>query len=434
MASMFLGRFVFAHAAVLATGVGVLLAACGSSESGAGAPPSDPSDAGGCLGDLCGDGATDDAKSNGPPPRPDDGIKNGDESDVDCGGTVAPKCALGKGCAKHEDCTTDACAYNGKCVARASCTGHHGGDTCGPISAQGDCCESLEVGRPDGQGGAYTLDKYLVTAGRMRAFVERTNGDIRGWIQGHRPDWFDENWDQYLPTTLDDPEDGNTGFNGVYQQLGAWKLISVGGQENGNRGCNVEGPGARTYWVPDEINNRWDDRQRYSKDDLDEKALNCVTQVMLAAFCAWDGGRLPTAAEISYAWSGGEGRTYPWGNSPAAKAYGSNAYSSAEEAGAPPAASKYANHEYNWWSPAQRIDSDYTVYIAPPGRFPDGNGKFGHSDLVGTVIEWTSERQSDTAAKTVKSGSWEVAHTPSNTTENRNPLVKYYAIGGRCAR
>src|SRR5687767_7959689 len=33
------------------------------------------------------------------PSTPRDGLRNGDESDVDCGGSVAPKCLAGKGCA-----------------------------------------------------------------------------------------------------------------------------------------------------------------------------------------------------------------------------------------------------------------------------------------------------------------------------------------------
>jgi hypothetical protein len=309
---------------------------------------------------------------------------------------------------------------------------HHGGDTCGPADAQGDCCETIDVPRPEAQGGAYKLDKYVVTAGRMRAFVERTGGNIRGWMQAHRPEWFREDWDKYLPTTLDDPEDGNTGFDGVYQQLGPFRFVSTGAEQPANRGCDVEGPGARTYWVPEAINDRWEDRQRYSKDDLDEKALVCVTQYMIGAFCAWDGGRLPAPAEISYAYTGGENRLFPWGNTPGQQGY-SDAYDSADDAGPAPATSSYANHGYNWWSPAQRIDNDYSVYIAPPGRFPAGNGKFGHADLAHLVLEWTSNWQNGSASL-FWTGSWESAHPTSNTTTALNALAKYYATGARCAR
>src|SRR5690606_23237595 len=109
------------------------------------------------------------------PPGPDDGIKNADETDVDCGGKKAPKCAVGKGCKAHSDCTSDACAHDGKCVAMKSCTGHFGGDTCGagdtgtPGAKHESCCTTVSVDdRSQGQGGAFRIDKYHVTAGRMR--------------------------------------------------------------------------------------------------------------------------------------------------------------------------------------------------------------------------------------------------------------------------
>ncbi|HSO31721.1 MAG TPA: hypothetical protein VLT33_04380 [Labilithrix sp.] len=51
-------------------------------------------------------------------PAPDDGAKNGDETDVDCGGTKAPKCATAKDCKVRGDCVSDVCTA-GKCVAPA---------------------------------------------------------------------------------------------------------------------------------------------------------------------------------------------------------------------------------------------------------------------------------------------------------------------------
>lgn len=41
-----------------------------------------------------------------------DGIKNGNETDVDCGGSCPNKCAVGKACAANGDCQTNACCPN----------------------------------------------------------------------------------------------------------------------------------------------------------------------------------------------------------------------------------------------------------------------------------------------------------------------------------
>ena len=49
-----------------------------------------------------------------------DGIKNGTETDVDCGGTC-PKCVISKACASNGDCLNDTC-LGGVCF-QASCAG-----------------------------------------------------------------------------------------------------------------------------------------------------------------------------------------------------------------------------------------------------------------------------------------------------------------------
>ncbi len=56
-----------------------------------------------------------------PPADPtcSDGIKNGTETDVDCGGSCAP-CTVGRACAKGDDCTTRLCG-NGRCQPTARC-------------------------------------------------------------------------------------------------------------------------------------------------------------------------------------------------------------------------------------------------------------------------------------------------------------------------
>ena len=44
-----------------------------------------------------------------PAPTCSDKIKNGDEADVDCGGSSCPPCGVGKTCAKAQDCAGGAC-------------------------------------------------------------------------------------------------------------------------------------------------------------------------------------------------------------------------------------------------------------------------------------------------------------------------------------
>ena len=45
----------------------------------------------------------------------EDNAKNGDETDVDCGGTHCGKCEEGKSCKQNEDCDTGKCGTSGKC-------------------------------------------------------------------------------------------------------------------------------------------------------------------------------------------------------------------------------------------------------------------------------------------------------------------------------
>ncbi|HVJ19481.1 MAG TPA: discoidin domain-containing protein [Polyangiaceae bacterium] len=55
-------------------------------------------------------------------PTCSDGIKNGTETDVDCGGATCSKCANSKVCASASDCSSGYCGPNGLCAAAASCT------------------------------------------------------------------------------------------------------------------------------------------------------------------------------------------------------------------------------------------------------------------------------------------------------------------------
>jgi sulfatase modifying factor 1 len=86
--------------------------------------------------------------------------------------------------------------------------------------------------------------------------------------------------------------------------------------------------------------------------------INCVSWYLAYAFCAWDEGRLPTAAEWERAAIGGEeNRLYPWGTD------------------APSA------------SLANFLASDNTP-DADVFAKPSGAGRWGHVQIAGSVWEW----------------------------------------------
>lgn len=134
---------------------------------------------------------------------------------------------------------------------------------------------------------------------------------------------------------------------------------------------------------------------------------------MLQALCIWDGGRLATAAEIQAAWQGGENRAYPWGND-----FDINK----------------VVFKYSYAFP-EVYDQGNFVFVAAPGRRPGGNGKFGHADLAGLVIEMTSNVSGNQIAW-VGTGSWEghAIGTHANSVGNTEITRAYWATGGRCAR
>ena len=439
---LFRSRVQFVSAVLLSTG-GVLFAACGGSD-GAAVVGAD-GDGGTTLG---GDGAS-----------TTDG--NGPVTDDDSGSRSVP---VGGACTKDSDCASGGCDYTLHCAVARSCTQHNGGDTCGSTGKE-SCCTTLPVPKP---GAAFKLDKYNITAGRMRAFIEKTKGNVRGYIQSNRPAWFESAWDPWVPNVMDDGTavtgvshlfDPGKGQDGVYQQLGP---IHYGAAEmGGNEGCLTSQVGnARTYRLPDDVNTKlFADVQQYPQDVLDQKSQQCITFFMVAAFCAWDGGRMPTIAELDYAWDAGDPTThlYPWGNTPVPGGWDKpypfdptgKGFGTAQPAGSD---QKRANYRYNFWMPANiqcigddPLKCDYSLYVAPPGTFPTSDGPFGHSDLAGNVynvaLPMSGTPGTDPGARTVglnRTGAFDGHAIP-----NKHPITgfrswastnKYLAVGGRCAR
>jgi formylglycine-generating enzyme required for sulfatase activity len=157
--------------------------------------------------------------------------------------------------------------------------------------------------------------------------------------------------------------------------------------------------------------------------------MNCVSWYLAFAFCAWDGGRLPTEAELSYASSGGdEQRQYAWAG---------------PDATATPDPS-YAVYGCGHDGGCELAD------VRPSGsRSPRGDGRWKHADLAGNVWEWVLDSFGDPppgcddcavlvpeSDKTIRGGGWrsEEATLLSSSREPRAPKGRFAGVGVRCAR
>jgi formylglycine-generating enzyme required for sulfatase activity len=174
----------------------------------------------------------------------------------------------------------------------------------------------------------FYLDKYEITVGRFRAFVNAGMG-----------------------TQANPPAPG----------AGAHPLITGSGWDSWwNSYLPADTPGLKAAMKCDSAYQTWTD----TAGSNESQPQNCLDWYTAFAFCAWDGGRLPTEAEWNYAASGGsEQRYYPWSSPPT----------------------------------STTIDDSFAVYCGGScnsiqkvgSRSPKGDGKWGQADLAGNLVEWT---------------------------------------------
>ena len=391
-------------------------------------------------------------------PSATDGIKNGDETDVDCGGasTGAPRCAAGKGCVAHSDCASDGCDVQKKCAVSRSCTQTNGGLTCGSgeVGAANakheSCCIALPI-----PGSATRLDKYKTTAGRMRAFIERVNGNVLGWYEATKGTLSQTARDQIEPFKTNLPSDLKSYPLGANYQLGGLSILPD--RPSTSQGCYVgnagdQANGAHTYWTDTLMG---EDRP-FDQAFLDRLPLNCVPYPLAAAFCAWDGGRLQTWEENSAAFGPGN---YPWGNAPVAGGFSevngmwtqvgpAHVVEGQGIAPCPGCDITRMNWASNYQNPPGGVPAkewDYAYFISAPGRFPADVGAGGHMDLGGIMMELTAspgvtypgepgtDPKYGAMVRWSRAGSWEV-HQVNYTRWQFAVMTKYGKTGMRCAR
>jgi hypothetical protein len=317
------------------------------------------------------------------PPTSTDGFKNGTETDVDCGGgapTNAKRCPDDKSCAIDGDCSSTFCNSALKCVAGRSCkaAAASGIVTCGKretddaTKVHESCCRSL----PLPVTTSVRLDKYEVTSGRMRQFVETVGPNIRQWAKSEmsaatatglrlKNDLVTStnvDMSDLLPASATPGEPLN-----LVQQIGATVMDSR--VPSMSQGCfnNASAYGANTYyWDAVTLTSHFAGHppRRFTKSQYDEKPMNCGAYWMYAAFCAWDGGRMPTEAEMNEAWGA---TNYPWGTSTFTFPL-DNAHQG--QYGYEATANYFNNNNFFWYHfPDYGDGADVAGYIAAPGRF-----------------------------------------------------------------
>lgn len=450
-----------------------------------------------CFWGKCGNGVCgDDIK----------GVKDGDQTDVDCGGTQSPACDWTQGCQFDRDCqgtvagTNGTCGPDHTCLIGPSCAPVHGGSTCGTgeFDDQGkqheSCCNTLLVdGFSDSHhpGKLVYLDKYEITAGRMRAFIEemaKENGgapNVQAWMAKHRPTRWQPGWENLLPQDFDDGQatftvsdptadplypgedkyltnltqtswHDNSGTytvdTGVYHQMGADHFFPEYSSDDPtepdyaathNLNCtNVEGSfGLSTYWFDAQTvqNVSGGVGKAYSQDVMDEKSLNCTPFGLFAAFCAWDGGELMTAEvfdEIAGgAWPTGTPSAPVNGTPPPNLAgdqaiCGGNPHSLVITADG---ADDSCLDVYNFPDDNQ-TDYDGTNRIAAPGRIAADvisvGGKEWH-DLKGNLLEAVLASDDTFDYRGYGVGYSSVQH---HRNQESTPRMKGGSFGARCMR
>ena len=234
-------------------------------------------------------------------------------------------------------------------------------NTCGPTGT-GSCCESPLV-----SGGAYyrshdvsldaayadmtnpatvssfRLDKYEVTVARFRMFVAAGQG------------------------TQANPPQAGAGAHG--------RIPGSGWDASWNASLAADQTALVAAIKCDATFQTWTD----TPDANESRPMNCLNWYEAMAFCAWDGGYLPSEAEWNYAAAGDSfQRAYPWSSPPSSVLLDDTLQ-----------ASYYVDATKQCYGDG--VDGCALTDLVVVGTKPAGDGRWGQSDLAGNVMEWMLE-------------------------------------------
>jgi formylglycine-generating enzyme len=235
---------------------------------------------------------------------------------------------------------------------------------CGAGDGGESCCTSLEVmggtyyrtytsddaGSPTGEAdpatvSSFRLDKYLVTVGRFRQFVDAVLLPDGGL-----------SWTPPAGSGKHTHLNGGLGLASA-PNVDAGQIYEPGWVASDD--SNIAPTNINLTSGLCTANATWTD----SPSSQENLPINCVIWAEAYAFCIWDGGFLPSESEWEYAAAGGSQQLeYPWGST------------------APGTGNQYAI--YGGYYTGNSTD------IAPVGFATLGVGVWGQLDLAGELWEW----------------------------------------------
>lgn len=240
-----------------------------------------------------------------------------------------PSCSGGLNCASGISCCAASVLPSGNFTMGRANNGPEN-DACWTWTPNGTC-PANEQPAHEVSLSSFGLDAYEVTVGRFRKFVAGYPGNRPSVGAGANPKIAGSGWDALWNSKL--PVDRSALMTAVQ--------------------CD---PTFQT-WTP-------------AVGPNEQKPINCVDWYTAFAFCAWDGGRLPTEAEWEYAAkAGSEARVWPWGFAPPS-----------------PSLASYGC----------LFDGDPACSAADlpaVGSTPMGVSKWGQQDLAGSVFEWMADAE-----------------------------------------
>jgi sulfatase modifying factor 1 len=372
-----------------------------------------------------------------------DGSSPGDADDGHDGAPDATPADSGHGVDSGSSGMTDSASGADASLPPPSCAaGGAGMTTCPAGTGSESCCTSLEVtggsyfrtytsgadGGPVGEAdpatvSGFRLDKYEVTVGRFRQFVNA--------VYPNRPD----GGGGWLPTAASGRHthlNGGQGLVNAGAPTDAGTVYEIGWMEADDSNIAPTTANLTTSCTPP----TW--TSTAGTNATESLPINCVNWWEAYAFCIWDGGFLPSEAEYEYAAAGGSQMLeYPWG-------------STAPGTACPGTGCSYAI--YNCDYPSGSGSCTSVANIAPVGSAPMGAGYWGQQDIAGNmgvwVLDWYESAYAtncvncadvhDTAAsERVRRGVGFDEPAASLLPPYRNPMAPTYrgfGHGIRCAR